>query len=75
MFKLVIIEKFGLKASDRGGNPFLILFFAGITVLATTGGAFLIFDYRMKTSKGDSSHIGKLRKLITEQFQKKEKND
>lgn len=63
------------KASDRGGNPFLILFLAGIIFLAAAGGTFLIFDYRMKTSKGESSLIDKLRKLIVEQIKKKEKSD
>ena len=63
------------KASERGGNPFLLFLIATITILAALGGAFLIYDHRLKTSKGDSSLIDKLRKLFAEQFQKKESNE
>jgi parallel beta-helix repeat protein len=60
------------KASKRGGNPFLLFFIAAVTVLAALGGAFLIYEHRLRTSQGDSSIIDKLRKLFVEQFQKKD---
>ena len=51
------------KASDRGENPFLLIFIVLITLFTGIGGAFLIYENKRKKAKGELSLIGKLKKV------------